>query len=300
MNIKQLNYFYQLAQTKHFAKAAKACHVTQPTLSASIANLEKAMGIELVVRGSQFVALTQAGQIVLAYAEKILQEQAALKQALTAFNGTLSGQLRIGIVPQSNVDIMPIIQRFNQHYPQMKIKLNVTTNNELITQLEQHQIDIGLGFNDGLTQAHYRHFNVYPQGSPQMAVLFAENLNTNLQDVTPDQLSNANAEMSLADLHLLPLVLLSQNMQFRQYIDNALAKSEFDFNVLLETDSLFHLVSAVKQGIGCAIVSTGIAHSVYQMFDINYQLIKGIDSGETVFITRAQMTPAIHAFIDLL
>lgn len=291
MNIKQLNYFYQLAQTKHFAKAAKACHVTQPTLSASIANLEKIMGTELVVRASQFVALTQAGQIVLGYAEKILQEQAALKQALTAFSGSLSGQLRIGIVPQSNVDIMPLIQSFNQYYPKMKIKLTVTTNHSLINQLEQHQIDIGLGFNDGLTQAHLRQFKVYPQGCPQMAVLLTDKLKSAVAEQT---------QMKLADLELLPLVLLSQNMQFRQYIDNALANSQLDFNIVLETDSLFHLVSAVKQGIGCAIVSTGIAKAVYQMFGINYQLIKGIECGETVFISRGQQTPAITAFLDLL
>ena len=62
MNIKQLHYFYELAQHRHFAKAAKACFITQPTLSASITALEKSLGTELVVRNSQFVALTQAGK----------------------------------------------------------------------------------------------------------------------------------------------------------------------------------------------------------------------------------------------
>ena len=83
MNIKQLHYFYELAQHRHFAKAAKACFITQPTLSASITALEKSLGTELVVRNSQFVALTQAGEVVLRHAERMLQEQDALRQELS-------------------------------------------------------------------------------------------------------------------------------------------------------------------------------------------------------------------------
>ena len=64
MNIKQLHYFHELARHRHFAKAAKACHITQPTLSASITALEKNLGTDLVVRTSQFVALTEAGELV--------------------------------------------------------------------------------------------------------------------------------------------------------------------------------------------------------------------------------------------
>ena len=109
MNIKQLHYFHELAKHQHFARAAKACHITQPTLSASITALEKNLGTDLVVRTSQFVALTEAGELVRQYAERMLLEQEALKQELALFHGELSGTLRIGIVPQSNVDIMPLI-----------------------------------------------------------------------------------------------------------------------------------------------------------------------------------------------
>lgn len=71
MNIKQLHYFHELAKHQHFARAAKACHITQPTLSASITALEKNLGTDLVVRTSQFVALTEAGELVRQYAERI-------------------------------------------------------------------------------------------------------------------------------------------------------------------------------------------------------------------------------------
>ncbi|RPA55674.1 LysR family transcriptional regulator [Shewanella vesiculosa] len=295
MNLRQLHYFYELAKFKHFAKAAKACHITQPTLSASITALEKSFGTELVVRGSQFVALTDAGQIVLRYAEKMLLDQVALKQELSVFSGPLIGSLRIGIVPQSSVDIMPIIKQFNELHPNITITLLVTTNEKLIEQLTLHQIDIGLGFDDNLTEANRRTFYFYPQMDNDMAVLASQTLVSQLDTPLSD------GALALKDLQQRPLVLLSQNMQFRQYIDNALAQSQLRFNVVLETDSLFHLVSAVKHDIGYAIVSSGIAKSAEKLFNLHYRPLQHIQSGNTVFITRKySVSPAMNEFVSLI
>ncbi|QYJ80288.1 LysR family transcriptional regulator [Shewanella acanthi] len=317
MNIRHLQYFQQLAKLQHFAKAAKACHVTQPTLSAGISALEKSLGLELVVRQSQFVALTDAGDIVLQYAEKMLQEQAALKQELSLFSGQMTGSLDIGIVPQSSVDIMPLIKRFNQAFPHININLSVMTNSQLIESLTLHKTDIGLGFDEHLTEVNRRSFVLYPQRSlahsncpahstnhaqstnpaysiSQMALLCAY-----IDDHIDDKASQKS--VSLASLSNTPLVLLSKGMQFRQYIDQAMAEVGGEFKVVLETDSLFHLISAVKHGIGSAIVSLGIAESVSQLFGINYQALEGIKSGSTVFITRKHsLTPAMKAFTRLL
>ncbi|MGI2108190.1 LysR family transcriptional regulator [Shewanella frigidimarina] len=296
MNLRQLHYFYELAQFKHFAKAAKACHITQPTLSASITALEKSFGTELVVRGSQFVALTDAGQIVLSYAEKMLLDQAALKQELSVFSGPLIGALRIGIVPQSSVDIMPIIKAFNELHPNIAVTLLVTTNEKLIEQLTLHQIDIGLGFDENLTEANRRTFHFYPQIDNDMAVLSTQALVNQL-----DTTALSDNRLTLNHLQRLPLVLLSQNMQFRQYIDNAMAKTDLHFNVVLETDSLFHLVSAVKHNIGYAIVSSGIAKSAQQLFNLHYRQLQSIESGNTVFITRKySVSPAMREFVSLI
>ncbi|PKG78616.1 LysR family transcriptional regulator [Shewanella sp. Actino-trap-3] len=295
MNLRQLHYFYELAKFKHFAKAAKACHITQPTLSASITALEKSFGTELVVRGSQFVALTDAGQIVLHYAEKMLLDQAALKQELSVFSGPLIGSLRIGIVPQSSVDIMPIIKQFNQLHPNIAVTLLVTTNERLIEQLTLHQIDIGLGFDENVTEANRRTFHFYPQIDNDMAILASQTLVSQLDMSLP------NKAITLKDLQRLPLVLLSQNMQFRRYIDNAMAQTSLSFNVALETDSLFHLVSAVKHSIGYAIVSSGIAKSAQQVFNLHYRPLQGIKSGHTVFITRKySVSPAMREFVSLI
>lgn len=171
MNIKQLHYFYELAQHRHFAKAAKACFITQPTLSASITALEKSLGTELVVRNSQFVALTQAGEVVLHHAERMLQEQDAMRQELSLFRGGLSGALRIGVVPQSSIDIMPLLKGFNDAYPKVGLHLCVMTHATLMEQLDLHRIDIGLGFDELLTEHQRRALDVQLRHPNPMALL---------------------------------------------------------------------------------------------------------------------------------
>lgn len=292
MNIKQLHYFHELARHRHFAKAAKACHITQPTLSASITALEKNLGTDLVVRTSQFVALTEAGELVRQYAERMLLEQEALKQELALFHGELSGTLRIGIVPQSNVDIMPLIARCKQRYPDIVIRLSVLSNEALLSQLALHQCDIGLGFDEPPCEPGRHAFNLYPQGHNRMAVL----KNRGAAEPPP-----SSEPMTLASLQTRPLVLPSRSMQFRRYLDLAAERARINLNVVLETDSLFHLVSAVRHQLGWAIVSAGLAHSASQLSDLVCHPLEPIEAGSTVFLTRQHsITPAMRAFLDLV
>ncbi|HDN9018248.1 TPA: LysR family transcriptional regulator [Aeromonas salmonicida] len=292
MNIKQLHYFHELAKHQHFAKAAKACHITQPTLSASITALEKNLGTDLVVRTSQFVALTEAGELVRQYAERMLLEQEALKQELALFHGELSGTLRIGIVPQSNVDIMPLIARCKQRYPDIVIRLSVLSNEALLSQLALHQCDIGLGFDEPPGKPGRHAFNLYPQGHNRMAVLMNRGAAEPLSSSEP---------MTLASLQTRPLVLPSRSMQFRRYLDLAAERARINLNVVLETDSLFHLVSAVRHQLGWAIVSAGLAHSASKLSDLVCHPLEPIEAGSTVFLTRQHsITPAMRAFLDLV
>ncbi|MFC5708265.1 LysR family transcriptional regulator [Aeromonas eucrenophila] len=287
MNIKQLQYFYELAQHRHFAKAAKACFITQPTLSASITALEKSLGTELVVRNSQFVSLTQAGEVVLRHAERMLLEQDSMRQELSLFGGQLSGALRIGIVPQSSVDIMPLFKRFNDAFPNVMLRLSVMTHAALLAQLDLHQLDIGLGFDELLTDHQRRSLALHFSHPNAMAVL-----GTGPQTGEP---------LRLADLQPLPLILPSKTMQFRHHFDEAVARQQLSLRVVLETDSLFHLVNAVRHGLGTAVVSAGIAATAHQLFRVPCQPLTDVTAGTTAFITRKHsVTPAMKAFLGLL
>src|ERR1700685_2080709 len=100
MNIRHLRYFATLAREKHFARAAELCHVTQPTLSAAVRQLEQELGVPLIERGGQrFRELTPEGVRVLGWAQRILADSDALEQDVGEFKKGLSGTLRFAAIP---------------------------------------------------------------------------------------------------------------------------------------------------------------------------------------------------------
>lgn len=99
MLLRQLEYLVALARERHFARAAAACYVSQPSLSAAIRRLEHELDVPIVRRGRRYEGLTPEGEVVLAWAHRILAEQDALHQELSALRGGLTGTLRLGVVP---------------------------------------------------------------------------------------------------------------------------------------------------------------------------------------------------------
>ena len=94
MDIRQLQYLAALAREKHFTRAAKACNVTQPTLSGRIRQLEQELGVPIVERGQRFHGLTPEGERVLKWAHAILDNWGSLQQEIAKLrNSKLAAEL---------------------------------------------------------------------------------------------------------------------------------------------------------------------------------------------------------------
>ena len=82
MVLRQLEYLVALAREKHFGRAAEACHVTQPTLSAAIRQLEQDLGAPIIERGHRYIGLTPQGRLALEHAHRILAEAEDLRRKI--------------------------------------------------------------------------------------------------------------------------------------------------------------------------------------------------------------------------
>ncbi|WP_111978562.1 LysR family transcriptional regulator [Algibacillus agarilyticus] len=296
MDFKQLEYFCALAREKHFAKAAKACFITQPTLSNSIKKLEAELNVELVIRGHNFIALTTEGQHFLIKAEALIADYHELKRSLNTKSGQLQGILRVGVVPQCQLDIIPLIKSFRDVYPNVKVQMAVLTNQQIMEQLANHAIDLGLGFQHAMNNASRGKFDVHFQGQVKLAVLLTDKANQAMQVAglpskrsapknaqTQSKPISKPAKILLQDITTFPLCLLSQDMQFRQYIDELLQPLQKKVDIVFETNSVFHLISAVKAGIGCALVTLETAKHA----ELPYREIsEAFEVAETVLIAR--------------
>ncbi len=98
MTLTELKYIVAVAREKHFGHAAEACFVAQPTLSVAIKKLEDELGVIIFERGGTEVSVTPLGSQIVAQAERVLEQTAAIREIANQNKDPLCGQLRLGII----------------------------------------------------------------------------------------------------------------------------------------------------------------------------------------------------------
>jgi LysR family hydrogen peroxide-inducible transcriptional activator len=142
ITLRQLRYFEALSRTKHFGMAANLCAVTQPALSMQIKELEKELGLDLVERRGNSVALTLAGQEIASRAEAILSQVRELSDYARQHQGVLTGPLRLGIIPSIAPYLLPsILTVATGQYPSLDLQIRETQTNALVEELIRGDLD---------------------------------------------------------------------------------------------------------------------------------------------------------------
>ena len=146
MIVRKLEYLVALARERHFARAAAACGVSQPSLSAGIQQLETELGVQIVERGRRFQGFTREGELVLEWAQRVVSDAGRLRERLQETESSSPGTLRIGVLPSS----IPLISIFTVPFRQVhpKANLRVTMHNvfEAEQALEDGVIDIAITY----------------------------------------------------------------------------------------------------------------------------------------------------------
>ncbi len=145
MTFTQLEYAIAVDTYRHFAKAAAASYVTQPTLSMQLHKLEEELGIRIFDRSKQPVIPTAVGTEVIAYARKIIEERNSLSDFLQLKKGVLAGELKVAIIPTLAPYLLPLfIPSFTKKYPLIKLIINEMTTDTIISRLREGRIDTGI------------------------------------------------------------------------------------------------------------------------------------------------------------
>jgi LysR family hydrogen peroxide-inducible transcriptional activator len=145
MTFTQLEYILAIDTHRHFARAADACFVTQPTLSMQVAKLEKTLGVKIFDRRQSPVVPTEAGKQILILAKKIIVEKKRVTEIISLKKGLLEGELRIGIIPTLAPYLLPLfVQSFIRNYPKIKLVVFEKTTELLLEGLRESSLDVGI------------------------------------------------------------------------------------------------------------------------------------------------------------
>src|SRR5262245_38182429 len=122
LSLRQLQYVVAVADTLGFHKAAAACHVSQPTLSAQLGHLESVLGVKLFERDRRRVVVTRAGADIVARARRVLVQVDDLIAAATRAREPFTGTLRIGVIPTVAPYLLPdVMPAVRTQYPKLSL-----------------------------------------------------------------------------------------------------------------------------------------------------------------------------------
>jgi LysR family hydrogen peroxide-inducible transcriptional activator len=145
MTLTELKYIVAVARAKHFGHAAESCYVAQPTLSVAIKKLEDELGVVLFERGGSEVSVTPLGAQIVAQAERVLEQTAAIKELAKQNKDPLAGPLRLGVIYTIGPYLLPpLVKNLIDNVPQMPLILQENFTVRLLELLRQGELDAAI------------------------------------------------------------------------------------------------------------------------------------------------------------
>src|SRR5579883_2100110 len=146
--LDKLEFLLALARQRHFGKAADECGVTQPTLSAGLKQLEEALGVLLVKRGSRFQGFTPEGERVLEWSRRIVADARTMRQEIDALKRGLAGHVQIAAIPTALAMTAMLTTPYRAKHPDVRFTIVSRTSIQVLSMLENLEVDAGLTYVD--------------------------------------------------------------------------------------------------------------------------------------------------------
>ncbi|MDP2080925.1 MAG: LysR substrate-binding domain-containing protein [Pseudotabrizicola sp.] len=253
--LRQLRFLVALSDTLNFSRAAERCHVTQPTLSAGLKELEDQLGVPLAERSKRSVMLTPVGAEVVRRARVVLNDVADIEALAHAQAGTLQGDLRLGAIPTVGPFLVPrALGLLRKAWPDQRLFLREELTDSLLAGLAEGRLDLVV-----LALPH-------AVGSIETELLFEDGyqLATSIGHALA-----GSAEVTGAKLAESSILLLEKGHCLQRHALEAYAEMGAPPGDAFSATSLPTLISMVEEGLGITLlpqlaVDAGIArgHSI--------------------------------------
>ena len=247
MEFRQLRYFVKVAELRSFSEASKALFISQSTLSQQIKQFEEELGVELLVRDSRHVSMSDYGEQYLPYAKQVLKDVDTSTERMNDVRQLKIGTLNVGATYTFCPLLADTVRDYMKKYPGIKLKIYCRSMENLMEMLEHGQLDVALP---------YKPLQSYDDIDSH--ILF----NSNLCVIAGKDNPVAKKErIRLAELENLPLVLPAKGLQARNAFDSLLYGQNFKFDVRLEINDLSMLLDMVSRTNLVTLLSGATIHS---------------------------------------
>jgi LysR family cyn operon transcriptional activator len=241
VELRHLHYFLSIAETSSFTRAAASLHVTQPTLSHQIRQLEREIGKPLFDRMGRGVRLTEPGKVLQDYARRAIKEIQSGLRAVAELDGLVHGKLAVGVFRTYSSSPLPdVLAQFSLRHPGVEVTVKQLSLRDIERELVEGGIHIGIGY--------------LPITSDRLVVdpLFAVPLALVVSKSHP---LFRRRKIGIRDLQGQPLVLLSREFPLRQLIERRLAHHRVTPRIVMEMNANDAVLSTVRSGALATILT---------------------------------------------
>jgi DNA-binding transcriptional LysR family regulator len=241
MTIRQLEVFLAIAHAQSFSRAAERIHLSQPTLSEHMKELEEELGVPLFVRHSRSVSLTEAGRVFEDYATRVVATLAAGRHAIAELDGLKRGSLVVGASTTPGTYVLPArIAKFREQYPGITVALRIGNSRTVEERVRDGEVDLAV-------------IGGHVLGPSERCV--AAGIVDELQLIVPPNYPVKDASLPPARLAREPLLIREEGSATRQATERALRQAGVTFKPAMELDHTETIKRAVMAGLGVAFVS---------------------------------------------
>ena len=238
MNLKQLTYFLTIVDEGNITAAAKRLHISQPPLSNQLKLLEESLGVKLMERGARNITLTEAGKLLYAKGQNIINMADATVREIEDFAKGVQGSLSLGTISSSGaVLLQKRLINFNKRYPKVRFHIHEGNTFELLELLNSGVIEVAvvrLPFN------MEKYNGIFLDEEPMVAIM-NKRLDWNKEQMT----------CSLKELENKPIILYRR---LKKVIVSACIEEGFEPDIFCENDDARTTVLWAEAGLGVGII----------------------------------------------
>ncbi|MCM2429011.1 LysR family transcriptional regulator [Streptomyces sp. RKAG337] len=248
MQLHQLQYFAAVADLRHFTRAAESVHVAQPSLSQQIRALERELGAELFHRARGHITLTDAGEVLLPLARRILADAETARREVQEVAQLRRGRVRLGAPPSLCASLVPdVLKDFHRRYPGVDLVVHEDGSQDLVRVLAAGELDLALIITP------------LPVQAPALAT--EELLREELVAVSApaDPAPVRRAHLRIEDLRGRPMVMFRRGYDLREYTLAACRAAGFEPTFSVEGGEMDAVLGFVRAGLGLAVVPSMVA-----------------------------------------
>lgn len=286
MELRQLNYFVEVGRLKSYSQASKTLFITQSTISQQIHKLEEELGVELLVRDTRHVALSDYGEQFYPCAVQVLEDAKAGVDRIRDVKNLHVGTLSVGSTYSFSPLMIQTVLEFQKMRPRIRLNLVITSKEELRKMLLNRELDLALTYKS-------------PIGDERLESRFLFHSRLCLVGRI-GELSGCGPQVSVQDLAKYPLALPAKGLQARDTLESILFTENVNLDIRLEINSIRVLLDLVANSPLVTTLSEEAIHHVkgFEAVPINHP-----DSrmdGCYHYLKGSYLKMAAQKFVELL